>query len=199
MKIVFLSLFLIVATGCQSTITPPKGFVKVEKSSERAGSLGFAFMTPKGENWFQGFSDKTLMYLKITDSSKLSFFAGATEVPFDSKSKSDKALLDYIYSYKNDWGGNLDRYKNVQIELDLIKSLGVTCVKYKQTGEDHNAKNLGNNKFLVLTNVGRVCLQPTSKNMLVDIYYSSRALPGLDINSYTQEGEYFINSLVYKG
>ena len=85
----------------------------------------------------------------------------------------------------------MDRYKNVHLQLELEKSSKIICVAYKQTGEEH--------KFLVLTNIGRVCLQPTDKSMLVDIYYSSRALPELDISNYNHEGEYFIKSLVYKG
>jgi len=74
LRFILLSLFLIAVTGCNERIHPPEGFIKVEGTSERAGSLGFAFMTPKGENWYGGFNSNTLTYLKTTDPTQLSFF-----------------------------------------------------------------------------------------------------------------------------
>ena len=40
-----------------------------------------------------------------------------------------------------------------------------------------------------MTNVGRVCMEPTKKNKLVDIHYSVRSVPNLNIDSYISEGD----------
>jgi len=196
LKIAIISLLAISIFGCQTTFTPPKGFVKINESKERKGSLGFSFMTPTGENWYEGFNPNSLVYLKKTEPSKLSFFAGATEVQFQSESKTDKDLLDFVKSYKKI--KNKSRFKNPTTDLTINKVNGIVCVNYKEQAEDHKAKSLGSHSFLIMTNVGRVCMEPKEKNKLVDIHYSIRSVPKLNIDNFVSEGNEFINSLVYK-
>ncbi len=191
-----LSLLAVSILGCQTTFVPPKGFVKINESKERKGSLGFSFMTPSGENWYEGFSPKSLMYFKKTEQSQLSFFAGATEVAFESGSKTENDLLAYVKSYKQI--KDTSRFKNASSSLAINKKNGITCINYKELAEDHKAKNLGSHQFLIMTNVGRVCMEPKEKNQLIDIHYSVRNVPKLNVDSFTLEGEKFINSLVYK-
>ena len=196
MRIAILSLVTVLLCGCQTTFIPPEGFVKIEVSKERKGSLGFTFMTPNGDDWYERYGQNTLMYFKKTEPSKLSYFAGATEVPFDKQSKTESDLLNYVKSYKKIQ--NKSRFKNAVIDLSIDKIESIVCINYKEQAEDHKAKNLGNHKFLIMTNVGRVCMEPTKKNKLVDIHYSVRSVPNLNIDSYISEGDNFINSLVYK-
>ncbi len=158
--------------------------------------MGFSFTTPIGEDWYEGFRANSLMYLKQTDPSKLSFFAGATEVQFESESKTDKDLLDYVKSYKQI--KDKSRFKNQTSKLSINKLNGIVCVNYKEQAEDHKAKNLGSHKFLIMTNAGRICMEPKEKNKLVDIHYSVRSVPNLNIDSFVSEGDKFINSLVHK-
>jgi hypothetical protein len=45
--------------------------------------------------------------------------------------------------------------------------------------------------------VGRFCTHPQNSDVAVDIFYSSRHIPGYDAKDLRAEGEEFLNSLAF--
>ncbi|CAH1904195.1 exported hypothetical protein [Candidatus Nitrotoga sp. HW29] len=181
--------------GLSNKISVPDGFIELKNREPRISSLGYSFVPPSGEKWFEGYSPKTIMYFKQTNPKELLIFAGATEAIIEENISSEKNFIDFVKSKKDDFSAHALRYKNVVTNYELINSMPSYCVAYKQTAEDHEAKNLNGNQYLMLINKGVICLHPTIKNQLVDIYYSSRAIPDLKFMEFTKEIESFIGSL----
>ncbi len=181
--------------GLSNRIPVPDGFIELKDRAPRISSFGYSFIPPSGEKWFEGYSPKTIMYLKQTNPKELSLFSGATEAIIKENISSEKDFIDFVKSKKDDFTAHSLRYKNVVTSYEIISSISSYCVAYKQAAEDHEAKNLNGNKYLMLINKGVICLHPKTKNQLVDIYYSSRAIPNLKFMEFTKEVENFIESL----
>lgn len=182
-------------SGCENSISASEGYIELKDRTPRISSLGYSFVPPSGEKWFETYSPKTILYFKKTHLNELSLFAGATEALIKKNILSEKDFLDFVKSKKNDFEAEPLRYRNVVSSYEIDSSISSHCIAYKQTVEDHEAKNLNGNKYLVLINKGIICLHPKMKNHVVDIYYSSRATPDLKFVEFTKEVEDFIRSL----
>ena len=195
MKTILIIFSLLLVSVSENSISAPDGFIELKDREPRISSMGYSFVPPAGKNWFEGYSPTTIMYLKQTNHKELSLFAGATEATIKENISSEKAFMDFVKSKKEDLTAHALRYKNVIARYEIDNSISSYCVSYQQTAEDHEANNLNGNEYLVLINKGIICLHPKIKNQLVDIYYSSRAIPNLKFMEFTKEVEDFIKSL----
>lgn len=198
MRVILIIYSLLLVSACESSTFPPDGFIELKDREPRASTLGYSFVPPSGRKWFEGYSPKTIMYLKQTNPNELSFFTGATEENINENISSEKDFINYVKSKKDDFTDHPLRYRNVSSSYDIDNSFSSYCVAYKQTAEDHHAKNSNGNKYLMLINKGIICLHPGMKNQLIDIYYSSRSAPNLKFSNLIKEAEEFIRSLKFK-
>jgi len=199
MKVIVFLYGFFVAMACQASPFPPDGFSELKDSEPRVSSLGFSFVPPSGEKWFEGFGPKKIMYLKQTNPVDLSFIAIATEMKVEKPVSSQKDLLDYVKSNIFDSSKKPSRYKNIVDTVEIENSTDSYCVIYKQVMEDHKAKNLNGNKYLILTNKGMLCVSLENSQNLVLLFYSARATPNLNFPFIVKEGEEFIKSLKFIG
>jgi hypothetical protein len=198
MKTISIIFSLLLVSASENSISAPDGFIELKDREPRISSMGYSFIPPAGENWFEGYSPTTIMYLKQTNQKGLSLFAGATEATIKENILSEKDFIDFVKSEKERLTAHAPRYKNVVARYEMNDSISPYCVSYQQTAEDHEANNLNKNEYLVLINKGVICLHPKIKNQSMDIYYSSRAIPNLKFMEFTKEVEDFIKSLKIK-
>lgn len=195
MKVIFTIFSFLLMSVSENSISASEGYIELKDRTPRISSLGYSFVPPSGEKWFETYSPKTILYFKQTNPKELTLFAGATEAIIKKNILLEKDFLDFVKSKKDDFGVQSLRYRNVVSSYEIDSSISAHCIAYKQTAEDHEAKNLNENKYLELINKGIICLDPKMKNHVVDIYYSSRATPGLKFVEFTKEAEDFIRSL----
>ena len=172
-----------------NSVSAPDGFVKLKDREPRISSFGYSFIPPAGENWLEGYSPTAIVYFKQTNPKELSFFARAIEVMIKENISSEKDFLDFVESTKANSIADDLRYKNGIVRCEPDNAISPYCVSYQMTAEDHGAKNLNGNEYLVLIDKGIICLHPKIKNQVIDIHYSSRAIPNLKFTELTKEGE----------
>ncbi len=190
-----LALFFIVifSSYCNSG---DKKYYPVENREPRVSSLGFSIVPPPGDNWFESFKGQSIYYTKKTNPKIRTFFTGATEIHTSKSFDTPEEFLKFVKKKKN-FNRFPTRYKNAKNEYKIDNRLSSFGVSYVQTYEDHEAKNLGKNQFLLIKNHGLICLHPNSPKVGVDVYYSDRFIPSKQNISFKKEGEAFLQSLKF--
>jgi len=190
MRILFILLSLISIVSCDNKFTPPDGYIELKDNSPRISTLGAIFSPPSGNKWFEKYNGESIVFVKQTDPDKISLSAAAFEKEIKEKITSKENFLNFVKSYKYDFTKNTNRYKNPASSFIIDSSIAAYCVTYKQKVDVVN-----DDTYKVLTIKGLICLHPVKRNYIIDVYYTSRAIPGLDHTILTQEAEDFINSL----
>lgn len=137
---------------------------------------------------------KQFIIQKKTDTEIRTFYAGATEIYTSKAFASAEDFLAFVKEAK-ELSQDTTRFQNTKNEYKIDTTIAPLCVSYNQTSEDHGAKNLGSNLFLLVENHGLVCLHPDSQKVSVDVYYSDRSVPSEQNLFLKKEGEAFIQSL----
>lgn len=165
-----------------------------ESDSRRVFStLGFSFLPPHGPDWKEQFENQQITYFKETDPGKVSFYMGALEGKLRSKLATKDDLVAFVRAKKDQWGTD-GRYSDTSTSFSIEEG-NDSCVQYRMKANDRNAKNKGDNAFLVLQAIGRFCVHPKDRSSAVDIYYSLRYAPAFDPTALIPEGETFVQSL----
>ena len=173
----------------------PDGFSLLKDRQPIHSTLGFSFVPPSGSGWYEKFGATGITYFKKTNPENLSFYIGAIEGKMRTAITDNNNLLEFVKAKKDQWGSDTGRYRNITSKFVVAESVGLFCTNYELSAEDHKAKNLGANKFLILRTKGVFCLHPKNKSHAVDIYYSARHIPAFDYSSFINEGETFMKSL----
>ena len=194
LKLIIPLLFIVVLiSSCKSQ---EKKYYPVKNRDPRVSSLGFSVVPPAGVSWLEKSGNKTICFIKKTDPKIYTFYVGATEIYTKQIFSSSEEFLKFIKN-KKDFNEYPNRFKNMKSEFKIDNRFAPFCVTYYQKYEDHEAKNLGENKFLIIENHGLLCLRPESPDIGVDIYYSERYLPKEQNLLLKKEGETFIQSLKF--
>jgi len=188
-------IFLAVVLTGFALLTRASDFVPFQKRERVFSSYGFSFLPPQATNWRERFGQNEITYLKQTDPKTVSFYAGAIDGNLRSTLSSKEALIAFVRSKKDNWG-NDGRYSNTSSSFQ-IEAQQQSCVRYRTSAHDRNAKNKGSHEFLFLQVVGRFCLHPQDRTVAVDIYYSTRHVPKFDPKDLFSEGEGFLQSLQF--
>jgi len=157
-------------------------------------STGFSFLPPKGSSWTEEFGRNEILYLKRTNN-EVSFYAGALEGRITSSLEDKDALIAWVRSKKDQWASD-GRYSNTSSSFH-IESQQNSCVRYSLSANDHGAPEEGRHDHLLMRAVGRFCMHPEDRGVAVDIYYSARHAPDVDVRSLLAEGEEFLDSLQF--
>jgi hypothetical protein len=158
-------------------------------------SNGFSFLPPQGSGWTEEFGESEILYLKQTDERTVSFYAGALEGRLVSLVDTDAALLAFVRAKKDQWGVN-GRYFDTSSSF-RIEEQQSSCVRYSLAASDRGAKNREGLSFLTMQVFGRFCVHPENRTTAVDVYYSVRRPPSLDVRPFLVEGETFLDSLQF--
>jgi hypothetical protein len=178
--------------GCGRTDAPEPALQRHERVYS---TVGFSFLPPPGEGWTEEFGKSRIMYSKKTDPTVVSVFAGAEEIKLPAPLADTEALLSFVRKKKDAWGID-GRYTPVSSSF-LAESQHASCVRYQMTVNDHGANNRGTHEFLLLHAVGRFCTHPRNPVIAVDIFHSTRHIPGYDASSLSAEGDAFLDSLMF--
>lgn len=166
------------------------------KSRERVSSSdGFSFLPPQGSDWLEQFGQNEITYLKRTDPTTVSFYAGTIEGKLRAKLSTKDALVAFVRKKKEDWGTD-GRYSDTRSSFQ-VEDKNDSCVRYDMSAHDHGAKNKMGHEFMVLQAIGRFCLHPQDTAVAVDIYYSIRYVPQFDPKTFIAEGEEFLHGLQF--
>lgn len=187
---------VIVVVSRTSSNAGDKKYYPVTNREPRVSSLGYSVVPPPGEKWLESFADQSIYFTKITDPKIQTFYTGATEIYTTKSFAAPSDFLAYVKE-KKDFNEYPTRYQNTNNEYKIDTRFAPLCVNYTQRYEDHGAKNLGGNKFLLIASKGLICLHPDSPKVGVDVYYSERYLPNQDKISSDNEGNAFIQSLKF--
>jgi hypothetical protein len=147
-------------------------------------------------DWTEVFRNNKLEYSKKTDPGVVTFLAGAMDVKLHTPFPDREALAAFVRAKKDDWGTD-GRYSVVSTSF-LPEAQQPSCVRYRMTVHDHGANNRGSHAFLSMHIAGRFCTHPQNPNAAVDIFYSTRHIPGYDATDLHTEGEAFIDSLAFE-
>jgi hypothetical protein len=192
---VTLALILIVvfSSSCNSG---EQKYDPVKDREPRISSLGFSIVPPPGENWLESFADQSIYYIKKINPEIQSFYTGATEIKTSKSFATAEDFLIFVKE-KKDFNKYPNRYQKAKNEYKIDTHLAPFCVSYVLICEDHEAKNLGGNKFLLMSTKGLICMHPDYPKVGVDVYYSDRSVPNQEKKLLEKEGEAFIQSLKF--
>lgn len=157
-------------------------------------SLGFSFLPPRGPAWSEELDRTLVRYSKTTDPKEVTFFAQALQLNCMPSVPGKYALVAFVREKKDQWGDD-GRFKPLSSSFVPDPALA-TCVRYRMSVRDHDARNLGRHPFLLLHVVGRYCTHPQHPRNAVDLAYSIRHVPGYDAGPLEAEGKAFLDSLV---
>jgi len=188
-------LLLILISKAVFAIEIPDGFSLLKDRKPIHSTLGFSFAPPSGHGWYEKFGATEIIFFKNTNPTNLSFYTGVVEGKMQTVLADNNDLLKFVKAKKDQWGSDTGRYRNITSKFLVAENVGLFCIGYELSAEDHKAKNLGANKFMILRTKGVFCLHPKNKRHAVDIYYSARHIPAFDYISLMNEGETFIKSL----
>lgn len=87
-----------------------------------------------------------------------------------------------------------ERFELMSHSEQVIKQLGMECVKYHKFWKDRGAPATQYAKLVTVAQ-GLVCIHPESRKHLVEISYSTRNDLGVVPDEAKHEGERFIESL----
>ena len=195
-KIISILLFTLAPIAVSATGAPDGYTVLVDRQPIHS-TLGFSFTPPSSTDWYEKFGATGITFLKKTKPKKLSFYVGATEGKMRTKITTKDELLKFVKAKKDQWGKDKGRYQNITTKFVAAENISPLCTNYELLAEDHKAKNIGSNKFLILKTKGIFCLHPNNKKNAVDVYYSARYIPASDYGTLMQEGETFVKSLKF--
>jgi len=185
--------FLLLATGLKTANAEDVGTPVVDRNPI-ISSLGFSFVPPGGDNWYEEFKEGRINYYKKMNPSMGSMLGGATEYRTKMTFSTPDEFRQWLASRRNPQD-TPPRYRTRNAKYILEPQIGPFCVRYIEEYEDSEAKNLLGQKFLVLFNFGVTCVHPQSPDAIVDIYYSYRYPPDNRNSGLVSEGESFVNSL----
>jgi hypothetical protein len=157
-------------------------------------SLGFSFVPPPGEDWYEKFGEDQITYTKKMNPVSGTLFAEAIEYHTKMEFSAPEQFREWLSSKRNP----LDippRYKKRSATYELEPTRSPYCVKYIEEFEDREPKYFFGSPFLVVVNYGITCMHPRRHDSLVDIYYSYRYPPNDKKPKLVSEGEGFVNSL----
>ena len=157
-------------------------------------SIGFSFVPPGGNNWYEKFGEDQITYYKKINPSTGSMFGGAKEYRTQTAFATPEEFRHWLSDRRNPKDAS-SCYRTISAKYILESKTGPFCVRYAEEYEDRGAKNLFGHPFLVIMNYGITYLHPQRPDSVVDIYYSYRHPPDNMSASLMSEGESFVNSL----
>jgi hypothetical protein len=187
---IFLLSCICLLTAC----APTDKYYAVRDSKPLVSSLGFYITPPPGENWYEAHQDESLLFLKLMKPETYSLSTKATELVLEKKFSQQKDFLDYVKKLKALHDGT-NRYSNASSTFTWEESRSPFCVRYQQNYEDRGVKNLKNNDYVKIRNIGLVCMHPESAEIGIDISYLEKSISNTRAPSYQNEGEIFLSSL----
>jgi len=159
-------------------------------------TLGFSFLPPEGPSWSEQFETHQITYLKKTDPSLVSFYTAAVEGRLRSSLTTKDELVAFVRSKKDQWGDGA-RFSSISTSFQ-VEEKNDSCVRYRLSAHDRDAKNKGKHELLEMRTVGRFCTHPHDKGAGVDVFYSVRHVPAFDPKNLVSEGEAFLQSLRFE-
>ncbi len=186
---------LALLSGPPASVTAPDAGLPNDRRRV-VSTLGFSFLPPQGPSWSEQFETHQITYLKQTDPSLASFYAGAVEGRLRSSLTTKDELVAFVRSKKDQWGDG-DRYSSISTSFQ-VEEKNDSCVRYRLSAHDRDAKNKGKREFLAMQAVGRFCTHPQNKRAAVDVFYSVRHVPSFDPKDLISEGETFLQGLEFE-
>ena len=159
-------------------------------------SHGFAIQLPRGKTWLHkvGKNETLMSVKKLPKDGTHSFYTGAVEIVMASEFNSPQQFLEVIKQKKESTPHPKD-YRLIEAEYKLQPNISPFCVYYHQKIEDHVAKNIGSNEFLILENFGYSVLHPEMPKHGIDIFYSERYANGESSQELRKEGIDYLKTL----
>lgn len=184
-KLMFAFLVVLHLGGCNRA--PPLSTKPIHSS------LGFSFVPPPGVDWTETFGKNMIGYDKKTDPAMVTFIAGALEIKLDAPLRDQAALLAFVRSKKDQWGGD-GRFSAIDTSF-LAEPGNANCVRYQMNVHDSGANIRKDLPFLIVQIAGRFCTHPVHPASAVDIFYTMRHVPTFDDAVFKVEGNAFLHSL----
>jgi hypothetical protein len=164
----------------------------------RESSLGYSITPPPGDNWHEKLENESLYYLKINKSHRqYSILTEAREVRLNNDLKNSIELQNYVKSEKEKSLVSSNS-ENPNVTVQIQESPSKKCVRYSQSYQDHEWKGLGKGSYVNVDTQGLFCLHPDNARVGVDVSYVEKSLSNTMANSYSNEGEKFLASLVFQ-
>ena len=178
--------------------------VPITNPVERFGAEGFSVLPPSGANWFLEKKDGgMIVFGKLPYLEKIRKLKETIDLPTTRQELNAKepwvvhtfvaAVFTKNYSDLLERPGG-QRFKTAQVKGAVDNFLGQDCIKYSYTGEDHGSPHA---PVFILTGGGFFFLHPESSNLIVNINYSQRFLPGGQPLPIEAELEPFLKSLMF--
>jgi hypothetical protein len=180
-----------------SACAPTEKYYAVRDHAPLVSTLGFYITAPPGDDWYEKHQQESLFFLKLSKPTTYSLTTKATELILNRKFMRQKDFMEYVKGMKELHDG-INRYSNSSSTYSWENSRSPFCIRYQQNYEDRSVKNLGKNDFIQVKNTGLVCMHPESSEVGIDISYIEKSIPGTQNPSYKNEGEQFLNSLMFK-
>lgn len=164
----------------------------------RKSTLGYSITPPPGDNWYEKLENDSLYYLKINKSHRqYSILTEAREVQLNKDLKDSVELQSYVKSEKEKSLVS-SSFENPNVTVQIEKSPSKKCVRYSQSYQDHKLKGLADGSYVDVAIQGLFCLHPDNARVGVDVSYVEKSLSNTMANSYSNEGEKFLASLVFQ-
>lgn len=164
----------------------------------RESTLGYSITPPPGDNWYEKLDKDSLYYLKINKSHRqYSILTEAREVQLSKDLKNSIELQGYVKSEKEKslFSSN---FENPNLTVQVEESPSKKCVRYRQSYQDHEWKGLGDGSYVNVDTQGIFCLHPDNARVGVDVSYVEKSLSNTMAISYSNEGEKFLASLIFR-
>ena len=154
---------------------------------------GFSVQFPQGKTWDIKKMDNAIIAFKRPQVGYRSFFLGAEEFTPDQGFRSPE---EFLMSFKKSIGAGSfsNRHEMIHADYSLRPDIAPFCVYYSLKYKDYNAKNIGDNSFLIIETTGYSVLHPDSSKSGFNVYYSERYLDNHDPD-LQREGDEFIKTL----
>lgn len=159
-------------------------------------AMGFELLPPPGQHWSEQFDNNQLIFSKRTDPASVTFYAGAVATRLEAPFGDMRALLAFVRSTKDQWGDD-GRFSDISTSF-VPDSRPGSCVRYRMKANDRGANNRNGHAFLLVHTAGRFCTHPENPQLAVDMFYSTRHVPGYDPKDFHAEGEVFVDGLRFR-
>jgi hypothetical protein len=191
---------LILISGCISLLAAcatDTRYYAVRDHKPLVSTLGFSITPPPGDNWYESHQNDSLLFRKLGKYKTYSLTTKATELVLNKKFDRQRDFMNYVKEIKA-LHLNKKQLSNASTMFSWADSTDSQyCVRYQQDYEDHGLRNLGKNDYVMVKNIGLICMHPETPEVGIDISYLEKSIASAHPPSYKDEGEKFLGSLMF--